>query len=131
MPIFSAFKEKGNKSRPLMKISQQKLENLALSAGIGLAGRFAGRFLNVIENLIAARVLGPAVFGLYAIGSTVFRLIELISPLGFDVGIIRSGAEDLEKGDRQAVKGTIIWSLIISFGFSVLLGILLFWSSPW
>ena len=114
-----------------MKLSQHKLDSLAVSAGIGVAGRFAGRFLSVLENLMIARLLGPAPFGLYALGLTVFRLIELISPLGFDVGVIRYGAAHLMKENYQAVKGTIIWSLIISFCFSIVLGISLFCSASW
>lgn len=114
-----------------MKLSQQKLDGLAVSAGIGVAGRFAGRFLIVLENLLFARMLGPAIFGLYALGSTVFRLIELIASLGFDIGVIRYGAVHLTKGNHQAVKGMILWSLFVSFCFSVLISILLFWFSPW
>lgn len=114
-----------------MKISQDQLDNLAVNAGVGIAGRFLGRFLSVFESLVAARVLGPTTFGLYALGLTIFRLIELISPLGLDIGIVKYGTSHLIKGNREALKGAIIWSSIVSFFFSASLGLIMFWSAPW
>jgi O-antigen/teichoic acid export membrane protein len=114
-----------------MKISPDQLDHFATNTGIGLAGRFAGRFLSVLESLIAARVLGPAGFGLYALGLTIFRLIELIAPLGFDTGLIKYGASHLTQENDRAVKGMIVWSLMVSLFFSSLLAGVIFWLSPW
>lgn len=68
------------------------LNKLASGAGISLIGRVAGRVFFVISEIILARFLGPAAFGLYAIGWTLLRLVGLAAPLGLHNGIIRFGA---------------------------------------
>lgn len=107
-----------------------ELDHLAVGAGVGLGGRVAGRIISVLVGIVAARILGPAAFGVYAVGLTIFRLIELISPLGFDVGVIRYGMGLLGR-DAGALKGIISRSLIYSLLFSTGLGACLFVVSPW
>lgn len=106
------------------------LDHFAIGAGIGLAGRVAGRIVGVLAGIVAARLLGPAAFGVYAIGLTIFRLIELISPLGFDVGVIRYGMGMIGR-DEGALKGIIFYSIVFSLLFSTGLGVGLFIASPW
>jgi O-antigen/teichoic acid export membrane protein len=107
-----------------------ELDRLAVGAGVGLAGRIGGRFISVLSGIIAARVLGPTAFGMYAVGLTLFRLIELIAPLGFDVGVIRYGMGMLGR-DQAALKGIVSRSLIYASVFSVGVGVCLFAFSPW
>ncbi|MBN2389058.1 MAG: flippase [Anaerolineales bacterium] len=106
------------------------LDDFAVGAGIGLIGRFGGRFISVLAGIIAARVLGPAIFGVYALGWTMFRLLELITPLGFDAGVIKYGSGVLGR-DQQALKGFIVYSLGLSLLFSVGLGICIYLLAPW
>jgi O-antigen/teichoic acid export membrane protein len=56
-----------------MSSNRPLVQQLAEGTGIGLVGRFAGRFLSLMGDIIVARILGPAVFGLYSIGLTIFR----------------------------------------------------------
>lgn len=53
---------------------------LASGAGLALVGRVSGRVLQVLTEIFLARVLGPAIFGLYAAGWTLLRIIGLIAP---------------------------------------------------
>lgn len=73
--------------------NHEDLSKLASGAGISLIGRVAGRVFFVISEIILARFLGPAAFGLYAIGWTLLRLVGLAAPLGLHNGVIRFGAQ--------------------------------------
>jgi O-antigen/teichoic acid export membrane protein len=66
---------------------------------------------------------------LYSIGWTIFRLVELIAPLGFDVGVLRFGARHLD-GDVRLFKGVVSQSLLASFLFGLTLGVSLFLLAP-
>lgn len=106
--------------------------NLAVdSVSVGFVGRLTGRFLVVLQSLLIARVLGPSIFGLYAIGLGVFRLLEMLVSLGFDVGVIRFGSQYLFLGDKQKYNNMIINSLVISFLFSSAIGLIVYIYSGW
>src|SRR5688572_20158196 len=114
-----------------MKLSQERFDSIVGNTGLGVAGRFVGRFLIAIESILIARMLGPNAFGLYAIGLTMFRLLEIITPLGFDIGVVRFGSQNLASGNYQSVKRIISGSIIVSFVFSMMIGFLIFVFSPW
>ncbi len=65
--------------------SRSDIRALASGAGIGLAGKILGRLLFIVGQVILARLLGTTVFGLYALGETIFRIAGVISPLGLNV----------------------------------------------
>jgi len=65
---------------------------LARGAGVALPGRVIGRAMAVLTQILLARLLGPAIFGLYSVGYALLRLGELILPLGMDQGVVRFGA---------------------------------------
>lgn len=113
-----------------MSLSNQNADQLAKGAGIALIGRFLGRFLSVLGDIIAARILGPAIFGLYAIGWSIFRLIELIVPLGLDMGVLRYGARYLRHDDEN-LKSVIVQSILTPFFFSLFLAVPFYFFAPW
>jgi O-antigen/teichoic acid export membrane protein len=107
-----------------------QLPNLASSAGVGLVGRFGGRLLVVLYGIMAARFLGPEVFGLFAIGLAVFRVMEVLIPLGFDTAIIKYSV-GVYRDDVSYFKGVLGFSAGIMLLFSSLLGVLLYLLAPW
>ena len=111
-------------------MAEKTINQLAAGTGMGVAGRFGGRLLGMLADIIAARILGPAVYGLYAIGWTIFRLAELAAPLGLDVGAIRYGAEYLDR-DEAKFKGVILRSGGYAGLAGLLLGGLFFLLAPW
>jgi len=70
----------------------QDARTLARGAGVALPGRVIGRAMAVLTQILLARLLGPAIFGLYSVGYALLRLGELILPLGMDQGVVRFGA---------------------------------------
>ncbi len=111
-----------------MNENKINLPILASGVGVGLIGRFLGRLIAVLGGVLIARVLGPSVFGLYAIGIVVLRLSEAIIPMGFDLGVIRFGAMYLN--DNQRVKGILFHSLLIPFCFGLIAALLVWFFAP-
>jgi O-antigen/teichoic acid export membrane protein len=72
---------------------------LAGGASLSLAGKFAGRLLGFIGDIAAARILGPVTFGLYAIGWTILRILNFITPIGLDKGVIYFAAPHWKKNN--------------------------------
>lgn len=111
-----------------MNENKLNLPVLASGVGVGLLGRFAGRLVAALTSIFVARFLGPSAFGLYAIGIVVLRLSEVIIPLGFDLGVIKFGADFAD--EKMKVKGVILHSLFFSFGLSLLVSLLIWSFSP-
>jgi O-antigen/teichoic acid export membrane protein len=103
---------------------------LAKGASIVLVGRITGRGLHVVTQVVLARLLGPASFGLYAIGWTILRMLGLISPLGLDKGVIRFGSA-CWKSDPSRLKGVLYQSLGMSLLLGFFIGGGLFIAAPW
>lgn len=112
-----------------METRNLNLRALATGVGIGLFGRFLGRIIAVVSGAIAARVLGPTSFGLYAIGLTFVRLGEVILPLGLDIGVIRYGVKLSE--DKRRLRGLVLYSIWVAFMFGVLVGLIIFLNSTY
>lgn len=107
-----------------------RLQELAVGAGQGLIGAIGGRVVSLIGNILAARFLGPAVFGLYAIGWTLLRFFSLIAPLGLDKGVIRYSSKYIGKDD-STFKGLLLQAFGISLLSGLVLGIVLNIIAPW
>ena len=109
---------------------RKDVQRLASGVGVTLVGRTAGRLVRLAVDITLARLLGPTAFGLYVIGWTITRIITLISPLGFDDGVIRFGSMHRRR-DKAVVKGVIRQSIGISFSAGLLFGIAFYLAAPW
>ena len=97
---------------------------IAEGAGINLAGKFFGRAMHWVSQLILARWLGPAMFGLYAISWNLLRTLGIVVPLGLDFGVIRFGVKHPEEHPEEQ-SNVIGLSLGISFLVGLGAGLLL------
>ena len=98
---------------------------LATGAGTSLVGKVTGRALHVLTLVVLARLLGPAGFGLYAVGWTVLRLTGLIAALGLNSGVIRFGAR-LWKKEPARFSGVVRRSVSMSLLSGTVAGAVLF-----
>ncbi|RMH48620.1 MAG: hypothetical protein D6694_00260 [Gammaproteobacteria bacterium] len=73
------------------------VRRLGKGAIVAMGGRVGGRVMLLVSQVILARVLGPAGFGLYALGWTVMQIVSLIAPLGTHDGVIRFGSPAWKK----------------------------------
>ena len=103
---------------------------LATGAGIALVGRVGGRGLYAITEIMLARILGPTVFGLYAIGLNLLRIVGTIGMLGLQNGVIRFGVR-FGRSSPSGLKTTLHYALGLSVTSGVFLGMTLFLLAPW
>lgn len=107
-----------------------EIEQVAAGAAVALIGRFLGRGLILLTNIILARGLGPAVFGIYALGLTFLRIGRLGVTLGLEQGIVHFGAP-LWRRDSAALGVLIRRALGASMVASLVAAAVLYTSAPW
>ena len=94
-----------------------------------MVGKIVGRGLNILGQIVLARILGPANFGLYIIGLTVLKLFGFIAPLGLNRGVIQFGTRYWRK-DNAGFKGVIFQAVGLSFLSGLFVGIIVFFVAP-
>lgn len=72
---------------------------LARGLRVTLLGRFGGRATAYVAQLVLARVLGPASYGVYSLAWKIVLIVALVASLGLEHGVVRFGAP-LWHGDR-------------------------------
>jgi O-antigen/teichoic acid export membrane protein len=108
----------------------EDIQILARGTGIAVPGQILGRVLTFVGLVALARLLGPAAFGLYAIGWTVLRTGTLVAAMGLPAGVVRLGS--LERGRNPAgFRGVVLQSLGSALALGTLLGIALYLLAPW
>jgi O-antigen/teichoic acid export membrane protein len=110
--------------------SSLRLNKLVSGIGRGLLGAVGGRALGLAGDVFAARILGPSVFGLYAIGWMVIRFFGMIGSLGMEKGVVRFGSRSMENSP-EAQKGLFLQAFVLSAASGILLGLLLYGGAPW
>lgn len=103
---------------------------LAKGAGISIVGVGIGRGLDFAKQIAMARLLGPELFGLYAIGWNFLRIVGVLAPLGLHSGVIHFATQYWRK-DTGAFKSIITRSIALSFLFGLFFGLILWLLAPW
>lgn len=106
------------------------IEVLATGASISVVGKLSGRVVFAVSQIALARMLGPELFGLYALGWAALRLVGAIAPLGLTGGVIRYGSRYVHK-DKGRLKDIISRSLFPSLLFGLFAAFILFFLAPW
>jgi O-antigen/teichoic acid export membrane protein len=94
-------------------------------------GSLFGNGLSYLYSMFLARWLSPSDFGVYALGLTIFNVVILIAPLGFETGALRFISHALGRNDRAAAQRSVVqvMTLVLVSGFAA--GALLVLLSPW
>lgn len=109
---------------------ERDITKLASGASITLAGRIVGSGSLILTQVMLARLFGPAIYGLYAIGWTLLRMGEVAGTLGLEYGVVRF-ASRFWPSDPVRLKGVLLEALAGAFSSGALLGLLLFFLAPW
>jgi len=102
---------------------------LAKGVSVSLTGSMAARALNMVSQVLIARFLGAANFGLYAIGWTLVRLLEQVNTLGLEAGVVYFGA-NYQRSNPPKFKGVLTQSIALSFFTGLTIGTLLYLAAP-
>lgn len=109
---------------------EKDVQRLATGAGVAMGGKLAGRAVRLLGDVVLARLLGPASFGLYAIGWSVTRILTLFTPLGLNTGVVQFGTRFYHQDDSR-LKGVLVQSLWIALPVGLLAGAGLYAAAPW
>jgi O-antigen/teichoic acid export membrane protein len=106
------------------------IRHLAKGTSITFILRIIGRILLVLIQVLIARYFGPKLYGLYAIGWVISRIVWSFSTLGLQNGVLKFGQEYLHK-DNAAFKGIVYDALLISFSIGIILMIVFMAIATW
>lgn len=102
---------------------------LAKGASVSLTGGMTARGLNMVAQVLMARFLGTAAFGLYAIGWTLVRLLQEVATLGLEAGVTYFGASSARSSPSK-FKGVLTQSIALSFLSGFTTGAVLYFFAP-
>jgi len=104
-------------------------KQVAKGGAIAFFGQVIGKFFTLLLQIVLTRVLGPAGYGLYALGFSVLGIAQTLSMLGLQNGVVRFGAMYHGSGDKARLKGTLLLALVLSFSSAWLIALMLYFLS--
>lgn len=102
---------------------------LAKGSAIVLAGAFVGQAMQFGCQIILARLLGPADFGLYGIGWTLFRLVGPFATLGLSAGVIYAFSV-ADPSDHTRKRDILLQSIILGVLAGGIVGAAAYFGAP-
>ena len=102
---------------------------LGKGASVSLTGGMAVQVLSMAVQILMARFLGAAAFGLYSVGWTLLRLLSCLTTLSLDAGVIYFGARYL-RFSATKFKGVVRESITIAFLSGATIGTALYLAAP-
>jgi O-antigen/teichoic acid export membrane protein len=114
----------------LANSTQQDIGILAAGAGTSLIGKMVGQGFYVLGGIVLARLLGPAVFGLYAIGLTMLRVAGTVCLLGLPQGVVRYGSR-YQNSDPSRLRGLLLEAIGLVVLSGALTGGIFYIAAPW
>jgi O-antigen/teichoic acid export membrane protein len=104
--------------------SNNDLQVLLHGASITLLGRVVGSGTLMLIQVVLARTLGPATYGLYAIGWTTANILGNFGNLGLTRGVIKFASQN-------NVRQIVYQALMVSVVSAILITVMLFAFSDW
>jgi O-antigen/teichoic acid export membrane protein len=92
----------------------QLTRRLARGASIYVMGLLVGKGLTVVLQVILGRWLGPAAYGLYALGYSIVALLQWVTSLGLDQGVLRYCALYRTQKQPGQVRATVRHALLLA-----------------
>lgn len=94
-----------------------------------IVGKLMGRGVVALTQVVLARTLGPALFGLYALGWTVFQLAGALAPLGLNKAVMRFGSVYWPE-DLSGFKSILTQSLLLGSLSGLVAGLAVYLAAP-
>ncbi len=92
------------------------------SGSISLLGKVVGRGMHVVTQALLARHLGPAAFGLYAIGWIILNLLGTFGMMGLNRGAVRfMGRQIGDESRRKLIYQSLFASGLTAVAFTLIL----------
>lgn len=113
----------------MSEIVEQSLQKIAKGTGIVFLSTIIGMLFVFGGKVLLARFFTQSEYGIYSLALIVLSFVGVIATLGLIQGSTRQIAYYRGKGDTTKVQGVISASLQITFIASILLAVLLFFTS--
>ena len=110
-------------------ILDMSLKSVAKGTTLVLIGFFVYSFFFLISKLLIARFWTQSDFGVFSLAFSILNIFVAVTLLGLDRGVARNIAFYQGKKNYEVVPRILVSSLLLSMTSSVLVGILLFFSS--
>lgn len=101
------------------------------NAGITLVGAAAGAVLSMATEVMAARFLGVAAYGLYALALMVARTGETMAVFGVPLSIMHYLPVHLSRGERARALGTVLGCIPLPLALGVGFALALWLGGDW
>ena len=101
------------------------------NTSITLLGLGAGAVLSMVNEVLAARFLGVAAYGLYALAMMAARVGEKIAVFGVPVSVLHYLPVHLSRDERRLALGTILGGIPLALGLGLLFAFGLWIGADW
>ncbi|NEO30248.1 MAG: flippase [Symploca sp. SIO3C6] len=105
------------------------IKKIAKGAGTSFVGQVISSGLKYLTQVTLARLLSTELFGLYTLGVVLYRLGELFSRMGLDIGTVRYVSIYHDARDHQRLKGVLLQAIGLPFIGGTIFGIIMFLAS--
>lgn len=102
---------------------------IARGVGVSSSGVVIGRVMGYVTQVALAQMFGPAQLGFYVLGRGSLQLLNILSQIGMDNGVVRYVAHYRAEKDDARVRGTIIFAIGVACAMSLILSTLLFFGA--
>ena len=107
------------------------LYKITKGAGISGIGILSVGLLKYITNVVIARNIGPSLYGLFVLGTSIVALLTVISKAGLENGVLKFVAHYKGKEDIYGIKRTIKLVLKVVVMTGLFFTIVIFLTSPY
>src|ERR1700719_2722210 len=101
------------------------------NTSITLLGLGVGAVLSMVNEVLAARFLGVAAYGLYALAMMAARVGEKIAVFGVPVSVLHYLPVHLNRDERQLALGAVVGGIPMSLGLGLALAFGLWIGADW
>ncbi len=106
-------------------------QKIASSASLYIGGGMVGRAFVVLSQIFMARVLTLEAFGLYSLGWTILRILNVITIFGMPIGILRFGTPFYKEQDFSGLKNILVQAFTITLVGSTFISAIIMFSAGW
>jgi len=109
---------------------QQAVADTGRGGGISFVAILLGKGASSGLHVVLARFLGPAGYGLFALGRAVMNIGDSVAKLGTDIGVVRFVSKEDAVGNKLEAAVTFRTALVLATVGSLVVSVALFAGAP-
>jgi O-antigen/teichoic acid export membrane protein len=100
-------------------------------AGAFMAGELVDRALGFAFLLVATKLFGLSLYGVYLLALSAFQVVSIGVSFGLGKTLVREIAGHMATGEKGRAKGAVVFGLVVSLSLSLVAGALLVAGAGW